>query len=194
MKNKKPTQNQINFFDKKVTIEIHPLAEKAFIAWSKFRTLRIRASVKEIDPFYRPSIMLIKGAEKNSYYFFNSFSYIECEKLSGERLYQHCLVYQPDKFSIESLAWREVADLSYQRDINHFELLRTLQTGIGARPKLLLAVIGARELNISTYCQFAKIESHTFDYHRKIARNSGIKRSKCISQLYVPEDESWLLE
>lgn len=194
MGNKKPTQHQVTFLDKKLTIAIHPNAEKAFVTWSNFRILKNRTSVREINPFYRPSIKLVKDDEKNIYYFFSTFNYVEYELLSGERLDQHCLIYPLDKFSIEALAWREVADLSYQRGINHFELLKALHTGIGDRPKLSLTVIGAKELNISTYCHFANIETHTFDYHRKQSHHLSLEKQKAIEQTSIPKNDSWLLE
>lgn len=176
----KPTQKFITF--SKYNLVIHQDAQKALLIWHQFRPRMRGINIRGLDDYYRPPIRLITGKD-STYYFFNEFRRINKILTEETSLRQPCLVAAESLQDIKRLAWSEVVELAFSREIYHPEFFRALNTN--APKSIICELMNIERLTVDNYCRFAGISQSAYEYQQCKSANDE-------AMLGLPKNLSWM--
>ena len=178
--NLKPRQKLI--VPGKSNLLVHRYAETALSVWHRFKPEATYVNMEFIDKFYRPPLRLIDGGN-NTFYFCNEFQRIsQALKLESDSDYP-CLITPESIKDIQQLAWIEVIDLMFLKDIHHPDLFKVLKST--APHSVICQLMGIRYLTIKSYCHFAGISQSSYEYRQcKFALEERV--------LGIPQSMKWL--
>ena len=178
--NLKPRQKLI--VPGKSNLLVHRYAETALSVWQRFKPEATYVNMEFIDKFYRPPLRLIDGGN-NAFYFCNEFQRInEVLRLEGDSDYP-CLITPESIKDIQQLAWMEVIDLMFLKDIHHHDLFNALKNT--APQSVICQLMGVRCLTVKSYCRFAGISQSSYEYRQcKFALEERV--------IGIPQNMNWL--
>ncbi len=157
----KPSQKLIDL--SKVNIVIHPQAEDALILWQRFRSRNNQIDLLGLDKFYQPPLRVIEESG-STLYFINDFDRVDQILASLNSNKSPCLVTPESIQDIQLLAWLEVVNLVYSKDVNHPQLFKVLKQ---VAPKSVICkLMGIDSLTVDNYCRFADITKTSFEYQQ----------------------------
>lgn len=121
--------------------------------------------------------------EDNAFYFFNEFQRInQVLKLERDSDYL-CLITPESTKDIQQLAWMEVINLMFLKDIYHPDLFNALKSI--APQSVICQLMGIRYLTIKSYCRFAGISQSSYEYMQcKFTLEERV--------LGIPQNMNWL--
>ena len=182
MKNIKFRPRQKLIVPSKSNLLVHSYAEKALCVWQRFKPKATYINMECIDKFYRPPLRLIDGGD-NAFYFFNEFQRIsQVLKLESDSDYP-CLITPESIKDVQKLAWMEVINLTFLKDIHHPDLFNALKST--APQNVICQLMGIRYLTVKSYCHFAGISQSSYEYGQcKFALEERV--------LGIPQSMSWL--
>ena len=180
MKNIKFRPRQKLIVPSKSNLLVHSYAEKALCVWQRFKPEVTYINTQYVDKFYRPPLPLIDGGD-NTFYFFNDFQNVnQVLRLEGD---YPCLITPESIKDIQQLAWMEVINLMFLKDIHHPDLFNALKST--APQSVICQLMGIRYLTIKGYCRFAGISQSSYEYRQcKFALEDRF--------LGIPQSMSWL--
>lgn len=159
--NLKPSQKLIDL--SKVKVLIHPHAEDALSLWQRFRSRNNQIDFRGLDKFYQPPLRLIAG-NASTLYFVNDFARVDNILISSSSDKYPCLITPESVQDIQMLAWAEVVNLVFSKDIHHPQLFKALKQ---IAPKSVICkLMGIEKLMIDSYCSFANITKTSFEYYQ----------------------------
>lgn len=133
---------------------VHPYVEVALCIWQKLRPKTTYINMKCEGNFYRPPLRLVDGGD-NTFYFFNDFQRVgQVLRLENDSDYP-CLIIPESIKDTQKLAWIEVIDLMYFKDIHHPDLFKALKST--AHQSVICQPMGIRHLTVKEHCHFAGI-------------------------------------
>lgn len=166
----------------KSTLLVHRYAETALSVWQRFKPEPTYVNMECINKFYRPPLRLIEGGD-NTFYFCNEFQRIsQVLRLESDSDYP-CLITPESIKDVQKLAWMEVINLTFSKDIHHPDLFNALK---GTAPQSVICqLMGIRYLTIKGYCHFAGISQSSYEYQQcKFALEERV--------LGIPKNMNWL--
>ena len=178
--NLKPRQKLI--VPGKSNLLVHHHAKTALSVWQRFKPEATYVNMECIDKFYRPPLRLIDGGN-NAFYFCNEFQRInQILKLESDSDYP-CLITPESTKDIQQLAWLEVINLTFLKNIHHPDLFNTLKSA--APQSVICQLMGIRYLTIKSYCRFAGISQNNYEYQQcKFVLEERV--------LGIPQNMNWL--
>lgn len=117
-----------------------------------------------VDKYFKPAIKMIFDSDKNYYLYFDNFERMSQIFQNESKLSQPFIVIAGHDQQITKMAWAEVLDLCFYRDINHVLLWQHLKEYCAQ--SILKELMGCDSLRIQDYCYFAGIDSDQYDYQR----------------------------
>ena len=139
-------------------------------------------NIGSLDDYYRPPLRLVTGKD-SAYYFFNEFRRIDRILTEEVSLRQPCLVAAESLQDIKRLAWSEVVELAFVREIHHPEFFKTLC--ISAPKSIICELMNIERLTIDNYCRFAGISKSAYEYQQ-------CKVSNDEAMLGLPQNMNWM--
>ena len=166
----------------KSTLLVHRYAETALSVWQRFKPEPTYVNMECINKFYRPPLRLIEGGD-NVFYFCNEFQRInQVLRLESDSDYP-CLITPESIKDIQQLAWMEVINLMFLKDIHHPDLFKALKSA--APQSVICQLMGIRYLTIKGYCHFAGISQNNYEYQQcKFVLEERV--------LGIPKNMNWL--
>ena len=98
-------------------------------------------------------------------------------------LRQPFIISTSNDWDIKKMAWAEVLQLAFMRDVNHALLWTTLKKDCPA--SILKELMQVTSLEKKDYANFAGIELHQFDYQQRLMPTKN-------RPLGLPSDMSWV--
>lgn len=182
MKNNKLKIRQKLANPSKDDLYVHPYARAALCVWQRFKPEAAYVNMECIDKFYRPPLRLIDGRD-NAFYFCNEFQRINQVLRLESDSDDLCLITPESIKDIQLLAWIEVINLMFLKDIHHPDLFNALKST--APQSVICQLMGIRYLTIKSYCHFAGISQSSYEYRQcKFALEERV--------LGIPQSMSWL--
>lgn len=157
----KPTQKFVTF--DKSNLVIHQHAQKALLMWHQFRPRMRGINIGGLDDYYRPPLRLVTG-KNSTYYFFNEFRRIDRILTEEISFRQPCLIAAESLQDIKRLAWSEVVELAFAREIHHLEFFKALSNS--APKNIICELMNIDRLTIDNYCRFAGINKSAYEYQQ----------------------------
>lgn len=180
--NLKPKQKLLSF--NKFNLSVHKDAEKALAVWQRCRPLMAYVNLQELDKFYRPPLRLVLD-KQGHYCFINDFNRVYQILRFEESISHLCLITPEHSQDIRRLAWSDVLQLCHLANIHHPDLYNDLKKS--APKEIICELMGLSELSIKTYCQFAGISQHHYEYQQyRTANEEGM--------IGLPTSMNWLSE
>lgn len=159
--NLKPSQKLIELT--KVNILIHPQAKDALNLWQRFRTRNNQIDFFSLNKLYQPPIRLIEGSG-SILYFINNFKMVD-EILASRNLDKYSCLITPESIQdIQLLAWSEVIELIFSKDVHHPQLFKALKEM--APKSVICKLMSMDSLTVDNYCRFAGITKTSFEYQQ----------------------------
>ena len=166
----KPNQKFITF--SKSNLVIHQDAQEALLIWHQFRPRMRGINIGGLDDYYRPPLRLVIGKD-SVYCFFNEFRRIYKVLTEEMSLRQPCLVAAESLQDIKRLAWSEVVELAFSREIYHPEFFKVLNTN--APKSIICELMNINRLTVDHYCRFAGITQSAYEYQQcKVAKDEAM--------------------
>lgn len=182
MKNNKLKVGQKLTNPNKDYLYVHPYAKAALCVWQRLRPQTTYINMKFVDNFYLPPLRLVDGGD-NAFYFFNDFQRVDQVLRSENDSDYPCLIIPESIKDVQQLAWMEVINLIFLKDIYHPDLFNTLKST--APQNVICQLMGIRYLTIKGYCRFAGISQSSYEYMQcKFALEERV--------IGIPQSMNWL--
>lgn len=142
------------------TLTVHPAAMPAYEAWLQFRPKHSSFNLSGVDKYYKPIVHLIPHA-KDHFVYFDSFERMSQILKDESHISQPFMVIIDDEAQVATMAWAEVLELSFYREVNHPLLWQHLKDNC---PNIVLkGLTGSDKLSVADYCNFAGIDRAIYE-------------------------------
>lgn len=167
----------------KVTLSVHKIAKPAFKVWCQFRPPQNHIHIDSVDDYHKPAVRLVEL--QGNYYYFNAFKRMDAIIRFEANTRQPFSIIEGQESAIRTMAWVEVLELAFFRDIHHALFWQQLK--IHCPPNLLKTLMNTTSLTRDDYCRFVGIDTHQFEYQQRVT-------AKEVDVLCLPQDMSWAEE
>lgn len=165
------------------SISVHQVAKSAYQAWLNCRVDHQHINLSRVDDYHKPPIRLIET--KSGFHYYHAFERMQNIMQFEANDRQPFIISEHKDWHIKKMAWAEVLQLAFIREVNHVLLWHTLKNN--CPPTVLQELMQTSSLERKDYASFAGIDLYHLEYQQR-------KRVAQQDSLSLPIDMSWANE
>ncbi len=162
---------------------VHEVARPVYQVWLNCRVGHKHINLSGVDDYHKPPIRLIETKTGFQYYY--AFERMQNIMQFEANDRQPFIISEHKSWHIKKMAWAEVLQLAFIRDVNHALLWHTLKSDCPTT--ILLELMQTASLTRKDYTEFVGIELDHLEYQQRqiVAQQES---------LGLPNDMSWANE